>query len=69
MPSIRASRSFRALSMQMACRRHVHTIRKLGMGLDEKAIEAVRQYRFKPGLLNGKPVAVEITIEVNFHIY
>jgi TonB family protein len=49
--------------------RHVHTIRKLGMGLDEKALEAVRQYRFKPGMLNGKPVAVEITIEVNFHIY
>lgn len=49
--------------------RRVHTIRKLGMGLDEKAIEAVRQYKFKPGLLNGKPVAVAITIEVNFHIY
>ncbi len=49
--------------------RHVHTIRKLGMGLDEKALEAVRQYKFKPGLLNGKPVAVQITIEVNFHIY
>jgi periplasmic protein TonB len=49
--------------------RHVHTIRKLGMGLDEKAIEAVRQYKFEPGKRNGKPVAVAITIEVNFHIY
>ena len=49
--------------------RHVHTIRKLGMGLDEKAIEAVRQYKFKPSTLHGKPVAVQITIEVNFHIY
>jgi TonB family protein len=49
--------------------RHVHTIRKLGMGLDEKAIEAVRQYKFKPSMLHGKPVAVQITIEVNFHIY
>jgi TonB family protein len=49
--------------------RHVHTIRKLGMGLDEKAIEAVRQYKFKPSMLNGKPVAVKVTIEVNFHIY
>jgi TonB family protein len=47
----------------------VHTIQKLGMGLDEKALEAVRQYRFKPSMLNGEPVAVEITIEVNFHIY
>jgi len=48
--------------------RRVHTIRKLGMGLDEKAIEAVRQYKFKPSTLHGKPVAVQITIEVNFHI-
>jgi TonB family protein len=48
---------------------HVHTVRKLGIGLDEKAIEAVRQYRFKPSILNGQPVAVAITIEVNFHIY
>jgi TonB family protein len=48
---------------------HVHTVRKLAMGLDEKAIDAVRQYRFKPGTLDGEPVAVAITIEVNFHIY
>jgi TonB family protein len=47
----------------------VHTIRRLGMGLDEKALDAVRQYRFKPGMLKGQPVAVAITIEVNFHIY
>jgi protein TonB len=39
------------------------------MGLDEKAVEAVRQYRFKPGMLNGEPVAVAVNIEVNFHIY
>jgi TonB family protein len=49
--------------------RHVHTIRKLGMGLDEKAIEAVRQYKFKPSMLHGKPVAVAINIEVNFRLY
>jgi TonB family protein len=48
---------------------HVHTVRKLKMGLDEKAIEAVRQYRFKPSTLDGKPVSVAITIEVNFHLY
>jgi protein TonB len=39
------------------------------MGLDEKAVEAVRQYKFKPSMYQGKPVPVEITIEVNFHIY
>jgi periplasmic protein TonB len=49
--------------------RDVHTVRKLGMGLDENAVEAVRQYRFEPSKLNGKPVAVAIQIEVNFRIY
>ena len=39
------------------------------MGLDEKALEAVKQYRFKPAMLNGKPVAVRMDIEVDFHIY
>jgi TonB family protein len=39
------------------------------MGLDEKALEAVRQYKFKPAVFNGKPVPVEINIEVNFRIY
>ncbi|HZD76533.1 MAG TPA: M56 family metallopeptidase [Acidobacteriaceae bacterium] len=47
----------------------VHTIRKLGMGLDEKAIEAVRQYRFKPAMHEGEPVAVALSIEVNFRLY
>jgi TonB family protein len=44
----------------------VKVVRRLGMGLDEKAIEAVKQYRFKPATLNGKPVAVRVHIEVNF---
>lgn len=44
-------------------------LRPLGMGLDEKAIEAVKQYRFKPAMLNGKPVPVEVNVEVNFRIY
>jgi protein TonB len=47
----------------------IKVVRKLGMGLDEKAIEAVRQYKFKPSMYQGKPVPVEITVEVNFHIY
>src|ERR1700761_2847545 len=47
----------------------VSVMRKLGQGLDEKAIEAVRQYRFKPSTYQGKPVPVEITVEVNFHLY
>jgi periplasmic protein TonB len=47
----------------------VHVVRPLGMGLDEKALEAVRQYKFKPAVYKGRPVAVEINIEVNFRIY
>jgi protein TonB len=48
---------------------HVHVIRGVGMGLDEKAVEAVKQYRFKPAMENGKPVLVELNIEVNFQIF
>jgi periplasmic protein TonB len=43
-------------------------IRSLGLGLDEKAIEAVRKWKFKPGYKNGKPVTVAATIEVNFRL-
>jgi protein TonB len=48
---------------------HVHVIRGVGMGLDEKAVEAVKQYKFKPAMENGKPVLVELNIEVNFQIF
>jgi TonB family protein len=47
----------------------VAVVRHLGMGLDEKAVEAVKQYKFKPATLQGKPVPVEVNIEVNFRIY
>ena len=47
----------------------VRVIRPLGMGLDEKAIQAVRQYKFKPAMYQGKAVPVEVSIEVNFRIY
>jgi TonB family protein len=48
---------------------NVHILRTLGMGLDEKAMEAVRGYRFKPATLNGIPVPVSITVEIDFHLY
>jgi periplasmic protein TonB len=41
----------------------------LGMGLDEKAIEAVNRWRFRPATLNGQPVATQIEVEVDFHLY
>jgi len=47
----------------------VHVARALGMGLDEKAMEAVRQFKFKPALREGKPVACYATVEVNFRLY
>jgi TonB family protein len=47
-----------------------HVIRPLGMGLDEKALEAVRKYKFKPAMKDGKtPVPVMISVEVNFRLY
>ncbi|MGH9596804.1 MAG: energy transducer TonB [Edaphobacter sp.] len=48
---------------------HVHVVRGVGMGLDEKAAEAVRQYRFKPAMENGHPVLVQLNVEVNFQIF
>ena len=46
----------------------VHVMRGLGKGLD-KALEAVRQYRFKPAMENGQPVPVALNVEVNFQIF
>ena len=48
---------------------HVHVIRGVGMGLDEKARDAVLQYKFKPAMENGHPVLVELNVEVNFQIF
>jgi TonB family protein len=47
----------------------VRVVRPLGMGLDEKAVEAVKQYKFKAAMYQGHAVPVEINIEVNFRIY
>ena len=43
--------------------------RSLGMGLDEKAMEAVRSWKFEPAKKDGQPVAVQVNIEVNFRLY
>lgn len=49
---------------------NVHIVRALGMGLDEKAMEAVRKYKFKPAMKDGRtPVPVYINVEVNFRLY
>ena len=49
--------------------RFLRVQRSLGMGLDEKALEAVRTWRFSPATKDGTPVAVQIEVEVNFHLY
>jgi TonB family protein len=49
--------------------RDVKVARSLGMGLDQKAIEAVRKWKFEPAMKDGKPVAVQINVEVNFRLY
>lgn len=49
--------------------RDVKVARSLGMGLDQKAIEAVRRWTFEPAMKDGKPVAVQINVEVNFRLY
>ena len=48
---------------------NIRVTSSLGMGLDEKAIEAAKKYRFEPGMREGHPVAVEIALEVDFHLY
>jgi len=51
---------------------HTYDIRvrqSLGMGLDEKAIEAVNRWRFRPATLNGQPVTTQIAVQVDFHLY
>ncbi len=48
--------------------RDIKVLKSVGLGLDEKAIEAVSKWKFKPGLKNGQPVAVHATIEVNFRL-
>jgi periplasmic protein TonB len=46
-----------------------HVQHALGMGLDEKAVEAVKTWKFEPAKLNGQPVAVLVAVEVNFRLY
>jgi len=45
------------------------TVRQgLGLGLDERAIEAVRRWRFRPGYCNGKPSVTAALVQVNFRL-
>jgi TonB family protein len=48
--------------------RDIHVERPVGLGLDDKAIEAVRAWQFKPGLKDGMPVPVAVHVEINFRL-
>jgi TonB family protein len=47
---------------------NMRVLHSLGLGLDEKAMEAVKKWKFKPGVKDGKPVTVQAQIEVNFRL-
>lgn len=49
--------------------RDIRVIRGLGFGLDAKAVEAVQHWRFQPALKDGRPVDVQISVQVDFHLY
>jgi periplasmic protein TonB len=48
---------------------NVEVVKHLGMGLDQKAVDAVRQYKFRPAMYQGHPVAVRLIVDVDFHLY
>jgi periplasmic protein TonB len=47
---------------------NIKVIRPLGMGLDEEAVAAISQWKFKPGMKDGKPVPVQVQIVVTFRL-
>ena len=49
--------------------RSLQVVRSLGMGLDQKALDAVSKWRFSPAVKDGRPVAVQVDIEVAFRLY
>lgn len=48
---------------------NIRVRQSLGMGLDEKAIEVVKNWRFRPATLKGQPVNTQIGVQVDFHLY
>jgi TonB family protein len=47
---------------------NIQVVRGLGLGLDERAVETIQQWIFKPGMKDGQPVPVMASIEVNFRL-
>ena len=49
--------------------REIRILKPVGLELDERAVAAVKAYKFKPAMEDGQPVAVELNVEVNFQIH
>ena len=49
--------------------RDIRVVRSVGYGLDEEAIRAAKKWRFKPSTMDGKPVPMQINIDVDFHLH
>lgn len=47
---------------------HLTIVKPAGLGLDEQAVRAVSEYKFKPATKDGKPVTVDLYVDVNFQI-
>ena len=47
---------------------NLELMKSIGLGLDEKAAQAVMNWKFQPGKRDGTPVRVSATIEVNFRL-
>jgi len=47
----------------------IYILKPLGCGLDAQAVRAVQTWKFDPAEKDGKPLAVEVAVEVDFHLY
>src|SRR5690349_2433859 len=48
--------------------RDISVLSPVGFGLDERAVDCVSQWRFKPGMKDGRPVKIRANVEVNFRL-
>ena len=46
----------------------IKVIQGLGMGFDEKAVECLKRWRFKPATLYDEPVPRKVVVEMNFRL-
>src|SRR6185312_8914879 len=48
--------------------RNVRLVHRLGWGLDDNAVEAIRAWRFRPAVCDGTPVRVRVPVEITFRL-